>query len=149
MNLVVRSPSAADYSTWRHLWDSYLVFYETELGSDTIEELWERILDPESTVSCLVAEADGEPVGLVHFFPHHDTWNARPICYLQDLYVDTSHRGRGIGATLIESVVEKARAQGWSAVYWLTAEDNHQARVLYDRLAGRASGFIHYEIEVG
>ena len=147
MTLVVRPPSSADFARWRELWDAYLVFYETEPQPDVAEQLWVRILDPESSITCRVAECEGRLAGLVHFFPHADTWSTDPICYLQDLFVDASHRGQGIGARLIGSVVEEARAQGWSSVYWLTAEDNHQARILYDRLAGGPSGFIHYEMD--
>jgi hypothetical protein len=40
--------------------------------------------------------------------------------------------------------VEKAaREKGASRVHWLTKEDNHTARALYDQLAER-SGFIQY-----
>jgi len=147
MDVLIRKPAKTEFSQWKSLWDLYLDFYETVLQSGHTEQLWERILDPERSAICHVAERNSHLVGLVHFFPHEDTWNARPICYLQDLYVESSLRGEGIGAKLIGSVVEQADTNGWSAVYWLTAEDNHQARVLYDKLTGEASGLIHYEIE--
>lgn len=146
MKTRLRPPTDSDASRWKELWSAYLVFYETKLPSETTEDLWDRILDPDGAVQCLLAEVDGGVVGLVHFFAHDDTWNPNPICYLQDLYVDETVRGHGIGRALIESVVDQAADRGWSAVYWLTAEDNHQARVLYDKLTGGTSGFIHYEI---
>jgi len=149
MEIIIRPPSASELSEWKDLWDSYLVFYETERSPEHSESLWQRILDPESIIRCHVALQGGHLIGLVHFLPHEDTWSSYPICYLQDLYVDASHRGEGIGAKLIASVVEYAGLRGWSAVYWLTADDNHQARVLYDKLAGGSSGFIHYEIDTG
>jgi GNAT superfamily N-acetyltransferase len=148
MDLIIRQPSESDMSEWVELWTSYLVFYESEVPDPVTKHLWSRILDPDNGIRCHVAESDGRLVGLVHFFCHDDTWSTRPICYLQDLYVDASHRGQGIGAELVGSVVAEARAEGWSGVYWLTAEDNHQARILYDRLTGGTSGFIHYEIDV-
>ena len=147
MEIVIRPPSASEFSEWKNLWDSYLVFYETERSREHSESLWQRILDPESLVRCHIALQDGHLIGLVHFLPHEDTWNSHPICYLQDLYVEASHRGGGIGAKLIASVVEYADLSGWSAVYWLTADDNHTARILYDKLTGGASAFIHYEID--
>jgi GNAT superfamily N-acetyltransferase len=148
MDLNVRQPLESELPEWTELWSSYLTFYESEVAEAVTEHLWRRILDPEDRIRCHVAESDGRLVGLVHFFCHDDTWSTRPICYLQDLYVDTSHRGHGIGGELVGSVVAEARAEGWSGVYWLTAEDNHRARVLYDRLTGGPSGFIHYEIGV-
>ena len=44
---------------------------------------------------------------------------------------------------LIEAVEKAARESGASRVHWLTKEDNHSARALYDALAER-SGFIQY-----
>lgn len=148
MDLIIRQPLESEVSKWVQLWTSYLVFYESEVSDAVTEQLWGRILDPDNRIRCHVAESDGRLVGLVHFFCHDDTWSTRPICYLQDLYVDASRRGQGIGAELVGSVVAEARAEGWSAVYWLTADDNHQARILYDRLTGGTSGFIHYQIDV-
>ncbi len=148
MDIAIRAPLQSEHSEWKVLWKSYLDFYQTELPPDHADILWERILDAESAIDCRVAEQDGHLIGLVHFLPHDDTWASRRICYLQDLYVDGYRRGEGIGKKLIDSVVAEAGRRGWSSVYWLTAEDNLQARVLYDSLTGGASGFIHYEVDV-
>ena len=53
-------------------------------------------------------------------------------------------RGTGTGRALIEAVYAAADASGAPRVYWLTQEDNHTARKLYDRI-GRLSGFVKYE----
>ena len=90
----------------------------------------------------------GRLVGIVHYLPHADTWDERPICYLSDLYVDPSIRGEGIGTLLIRAVEQRSRDQGWSSVYWQTAEDNEQARALYDKITGGFRGFIVYELDL-
>jgi GNAT superfamily N-acetyltransferase len=147
MDIVIQPPSESHRSAWNDLWDAYLTFYETETSADNSNVLWDRIRDPENGISCHVAVQQGCLIGLVHFFPHSDTWNSRSVCYLQDLYVQESRRGQGVGRMLIRSVVDQAERNGWSGVYWLTAEDNEQARGLYDRLAGGPSGFIVYEVK--
>ena len=65
------------------------------------------------------------------------------LCYLQDLYVDPSFRGRHLGRALIEAVYAKADEAGCPSVYWLTQEFNHRARTLYDRV-GTVTPFIKY-----
>jgi GNAT superfamily N-acetyltransferase len=105
-----------------------------------------RLFDADEPVECLVAEAEGRLVGMVQYLPHADTWDDRPICYLSDLFVHPSIRGEGIGALLIRSVEQRSLDQGWSSVYWQTAEDNEQARVLYDKITGGVSRFIIYEL---
>ncbi|MGI9647905.1 MAG: GNAT family N-acetyltransferase [Acidimicrobiia bacterium] len=147
MATTIRHPSAGDLTGWQSLWEAYLVFYEADLPVEQTAVLWQRILDVDHPISCRLAEVDGQLVGLVHFFPHPDTWRDRPTCYLQDLYVDESFRGEGVGARLIGSVVEQAKQERWSGVYWLTAGDNQQARILYDKLTGGPNGFITYELD--
>ena len=148
MDIGIRSPLQSEHFEWKVLWESYLNFYRTERPPDHADIRWERILDAESAIDCRVAAQDGHLIGLVHFLPHDDTWASRRICYSQDLYVDGSRRGEGIGKKLIDSIVAEAGRRGWSSVYWLTADDNPQAIVLSDSLTGGASGFIHYEVDV-
>jgi hypothetical protein len=49
---------------------------------------------------------------------------------------------------LIRAVGQRSKDQGWSSVYWQTAEDNGQARVLYDKITGGFGGFIIYELDL-
>lgn len=147
MTVTIREAGPNDRAAWQTLWAGYLDFYESTLPSAHTNRLWERIHDNDDPIECRLAEAGDLVVGLVHFFPHPDTWRDRPACYLQDLYVDAGARGRGIGEELIISVRDVASERGWSNVYWLTAEDNEVARGLYDKVTGGANGFVVYEIE--
>ena len=146
--VVIRGAVEPDFSEWRVLWDEYLAFYETSRSESDTLSLWQRLLDAEDPIECLVADMDGHVVGITHYLPHADTWDERPICYLSDLYVHSSTRGEGIATLLIRAVEQRSRDQGWSSVYWQTAEDNQQARVLYDKITGGASGFIIYELDL-
>jgi GNAT superfamily N-acetyltransferase len=66
------------------------------------------------------------------------------VCYLQDLFVDPTSRGRGAGRKLIKAVAAIAGERGCLRLYWTTKEDNATARSLYDRIA-RFNGFIRYD----
>jgi ribosomal protein S18 acetylase RimI-like enzyme len=66
------------------------------------------------------------------------------VCYLQDLFVDSTVRRQGCGAKLIEAVAAVTRERGCARLYWTTKEDNTTARSLYDRIA-RFNGFIRYD----
>ena len=70
-------------------------------------------------------------------------WVREDVCYLQDLYVLDSVRGRGVGRLLIESVYEEADRRGTPTVYWLTQDFNKTARLLYDKIAN-VTPFIKY-----
>lgn len=149
--LAVRAVQRADFVGWQPLWDGYNAFYgrqgATALPAATTRITWQRFLDPSEPVFALVAEADGEIVGLVHYLFHRSTTRVEPICYLRDLFTIASMRGRGVGAALIEGVCRAAKEAGAYAVYWQTHQDNATARRLYDAVADN-EGFIVYSRDV-
>jgi GNAT superfamily N-acetyltransferase len=139
----IRPLARSDRRQWEPLWLGYLAFYKTSVPDDVTETTFARFFDASEPMHALVAERDGEIVGIVHYIFHRSTWTKGPYCYLQDLFTAEHARGGGIGRKLIEAVYERARAEGASRVYWLTQEDNATARALYDKLADRP-GFIQY-----
>lgn len=139
----IRHPRADEFEQWLPLWAGYQAFYRTSIAEETTRETWRRFFDPDEPMHVLVAEAEGRLVGLVHYIFHRTCWTIGDYCYLQDLFVVPDLRGGGVGRRLIEAVYEAARGRECSRVYWLTHEDNAQARLLYDRVADRP-GFIQY-----
>ena len=127
--------SAVDYELWLNLWQSYLTFYKTDLPVSTTENTWQNLQDNEVPIYGFGAWLDETLVGITHVVLHPNTWNSTECCYLEDLYVNESVRGHGVGRALIEYVYEFARQQNCNRVYWTTQDDNTAARRLYDTLA--------------
>jgi GNAT superfamily N-acetyltransferase len=142
---VIRSALPSDEAVWRQMWNAYLDFYEADIGAEVTNRTWKRILDPDSAVMCVVAEIDGQVYGFANCVVHENTWETQPVCYLEDLFVMPAARGHGIGAALIEWLRNAMRAEGWARLYWVTREDNAQARHLYDKFT-QADGFVRYVI---
>ncbi len=145
---IIRDATAADEAAWRRLWDQYLAFYKVKLADDVTAHTWARILDPSSRVAMRVAEVDGLLAGFaIHHF-HDSTWVKTPDCYLEDLFLDATYRGQGIGRALIDDLIAIARAKGWSRLYWHTDRDNSTARKLYDSYAPE-DGHVRYRLRLG
>ncbi|MDP1340379.1 GNAT family N-acetyltransferase, partial [Klebsiella variicola] len=89
---------------------------------------WERFLNPLEPVFALVAESEGELVGLAHYLFHRSTTRLEPVCYLQDLFADAGRRKQGIGKSLIRAVYEQASLAGARRVYWQTQSSNEAGR---------------------
>ncbi len=140
----IRPLAADDHAGWDRLWQGYLAYYETSLPDADRAVAFGRLLEPDSKLHGLVAERDGQVVGLVHYIFHDHLWRAEGICYLQDLFTDASTRGQGVGKALIEGVYAKADEAGVPRVYWLTQEFNATARRLYDHV-GKLTPFIRYD----
>jgi ribosomal protein S18 acetylase RimI-like enzyme len=129
---MIRPAVAADKSQWLILWQGYLDFYKTTLSSEQSELTWNRIMDPEFNMKCAVAEVAGKVIGFVTYNLQNSTWSANGHCYLEDLFVDPTTRGSGIGRSLIDYVKVFAVENKCSRLYWNTDEDNVVARKLYD-----------------
>ena len=146
-DLSVRPVARQDYDQWLPLWDGYNAFYgrsgATALSPEITQTTWARFFDAYEPVHALVAEQDGQLVGLAHYIFHRSTTALGLNCYLQDLFTSETARGKGVGRALINGVYQRAKDAGSSRVYWLTHETNQTARELYDKVAEN-SGFVMY-----
>jgi GNAT superfamily N-acetyltransferase len=143
--VTIRPLLATDEPVWRKLWTGYLEFYNATVPEEVYQTTFARLLgDDGQDFHGLVAEFNGQVVGLVHYVFHRHCWRVENVCYLQDLYADPSVRGTGVGRKLIEAVYAAADATGAPAVYWMTQDDNHTGRQLYDRV-GQLTNFIKYQ----
>ena len=145
--LLIRPIRLDDRAAWQLLWDGYNAFYgragATALAPEITQATWDRFFDPAEPVCALVAEADGQLLGLTHYLFHRSTTRIALVCYLQDLFTAESARGQGVGRALIEGVYSTAKAAGSTRVYWQTQVTNAAGRRLYDKVATHA-GFIVY-----
>jgi GNAT superfamily N-acetyltransferase len=129
----------------------YNAFYgregATALAPEITMATWSRFFDPNEPVFALVAESEGQLLGLTHYLFHRSTTRIELTCYLQDLFTAQASRGCGVGRSLIEGVCQAARASGIKRVYWQTHETNVAGRLLYDKVAKHV-GFIVYGHDV-
>jgi len=148
----VRFVTRGDYAEWLPLWEGYNEFYgrfgATALPDAVTQVTWARFLDTQKTdaygpMFAMVAEADGQLVGLVHYLFHRSTITIEPTCYLQDLFTAEAARGKDVGRRLIEAVYEQARLAGVVQVYWRTHATNATARRLYDQVAEESGSLVY------
>ena len=146
MTLKVRRLEPRDEARWRALFEGYIEFYQGQVSDDVIAITWQRVMaaDPDFHIGLVAVDATDRPVGLAHVLFHRSTWSATWYCYLEDLFVDPTHRGNGVGRALIEAVYREADARGATRTYWTTQEFNYRARELYDKVATKTA-FIRYQ----
>ena len=96
MSILIRSINQGDKSRWLQLFKEYIEFYESKLSDTQYELTWQRI-NSEFNMHGLLAEIDGQIIGLAHYVFRPDTWEIEDFCYLEDLYVDPKVRGVGVG----------------------------------------------------
>lgn len=131
---------------WERLYAGYAEFYKVTQTPEMREKVWGWIHDPAHEVNAVVAEDEaGRAVGLAHYRAFARPLSASTGCFLDDLFVDPSQRGKRVADALLEHLRALAREKGWSTVRWITADDNYRGRGVYDRLAKR-TWWITYDM---
>ena len=145
MTLTIRAIEEKDKDQWLKLWAGYLEFYKSTISSEQTELTWKRLINNELKMFGFVAESEEGVIGFTHCLFRPSTWTETDYCYLEDLFVDPTIRGKGVGRALMEKVVELAKEKKSKRVYWTTQEFNKTARVLYDSITP-VSEFVQYRL---
>lgn len=80
-----------------------------------------------------VAEANEEIVGFVSLVVFPSLWEGSAQGLINDFFVDKSFQGKGVGAKLLEALVEWADAEGIEELHVSTGWENEAARRLYEK----------------
>lgn len=78
----------------------------------------------------LVAVLEDKIVGMALFYPRYSTWKGKTI-HLEDLIVQQSHRGLGIGRTLYTELMKYAYKNRVKRVEWVILDWNTPALNFY------------------
>ncbi len=146
---MIRPATAADTADIARLIRD-LAEYERLSDEVTLDEarLRQHLFGPRPYAEVLVAEEAGRVIGYALFFHLYSTFAGAPGMYLEDLFVEQAHRGRGHGKALLAAVARTALERGCDVVEWLVLEWNAPSIRLYDSLgAAPVKGWIPYRLE--
>ena len=114
------------------LFDAYRVFYKQDSDLDSEKAfLKARIQNNESII--YMAYINDEAVGFTQLYPLFSSVSMKHLYLLNDLYVKSIHRNKGIGEALINKAKELCVAQQNKGLALQTGVDN-PAQKLYERL---------------
>jgi GNAT superfamily N-acetyltransferase len=100
----------------------------------TEEMLRRTLFGRQRTAEVAIGYYKKEPVGFVLFFSNYSTFVGRPGLYIEDLFVDESHRGRGFGRALLLYVARQASERGCGRLEWSVLDWNEPAIKFYKKL---------------
>ncbi|MCC7427245.1 MAG: GNAT family N-acetyltransferase [Alphaproteobacteria bacterium] len=134
---------------WEKLYAGYAEFYQVKQTAEMRLRVWNWLHDPGHEVEGLICETEhGHAVGILHFRRFARPLSASMGGFVDDVFVDAVHRGRGLGAAMIKAVGELGQRRGWSVIRWITAENNYRARAMYDEIAGKTH-WLTYDMKPG
>jgi len=97
----------------------------------TEELLREHLFGPHPAAEVVFGEISGQPIAFALYFRNFSTFLGRPGIYLEDLFVDPSLRGRGIGTAMLAYLASLARERGYGRLEWWVLDWNEPARSFY------------------
>lgn len=127
----------------------YQRFYAVrDVDAERNRAFFSRFLAPSENGMLLGAWRGEELVGYACLYWHFTSLVPAETALLNDLYVDQTQRGQGIGRALIEASARVARERGAHHLEWATAPDNKTAQRLYDSTGAERSEWVEYELRL-
>ena len=143
---MIRNIEIKDKEQWKKLYHGYADFYQVTISEQILETIWDWLHDTDHDLNALVYEIDNSIVALAHYRRMPSPLRGKYIGFLDDLYVDPQFRGKKIGEKIIKRLNEISKERNWGLIRWITRNDNHNAKSLYDKVAKKSTWEV-YELD--
>lgn len=100
------------------------------------EELREQIF-VNRYADVLIAEEDNKPVGFALYFFNFSTFVGKPGLYLEDLFIEPEHRGKGYGKKLLIELANIAQNKNCGRMEWSVLDWNQPSIDFYKSLSAK------------
>ncbi len=88
----------------------------------TEQSIRESLFGPHPAGEVLLAYEDQQPVGFAVYYQNFSTFLGLPGLYLEDLFVEPAHRGKGYGQALFAAAAcaayERGGRMNWAVLKW-------------------------------
>jgi GNAT superfamily N-acetyltransferase len=113
-----------------------LAEYERLLDKVVADEdaLRQTLFGPRPAAEVVLAYLGEEPAGFAVFFQTFSTFLARAGIYLEDLFVEPAHRGKGVGTALLNYLANLTKQRGCARLSWAVLDWNQPAIKFYRNL---------------
>lgn len=148
---MIRKATLQDLDQLTPLFDQYLVFYKKP--SDYKKHrayLKERLENDEAIIFLAFDEENKEKaIGFTLIYVTFSSLALNKIVILNDLFVDSTIRKKGIGEQLILKTVALAKELGSNLIRLRTAKNNSSAQGLYHKMGFKRDEYLYsYDLAV-
>jgi GNAT superfamily N-acetyltransferase len=95
-----------------------------------------------------VAEVGGEIVAYAIAFETYGSFHARPLLWLEDVYVTPKARRAGLSRELLEALAEHGRRRGCERMAWAVLDWNVEAKAFYAKIGARRKPWEWHELDL-
>lgn len=105
---------------------------EPEAVEVTLNDLERDGFGENPSFKCFVAEVSNKVVGIALVYNRYSTWKGK-VLHLEDLIVDETMRGKGVGTLLLDAVVKHGSNLGVKRISWEVLDWNQPAITFYEQ----------------
>ena len=137
MSFTLRKATENDTLTILHLITQVAIYEKLEHEVVATEETLKETIFRQKYAEVIIGEEDGKPVGFALFFHNYSTFLAKPGIYLEDLFVEIEHRGKGYGKKLLAELAKIAKERSCGRVEWSVLNWNTPAIDFYKSIGAK------------
>ena len=133
--LRLRAAGEADIPELMRLIRELAVYEKLEhMVSGSAPMLREALFGARPSVEAMIAESGGRAVGFALYFTSFSTFLCKPGLFLEDLFVEPAHRGKGIGKALLKALAALCVERGYGRFEWHVLDWNEPSIKFYESL---------------
>lgn len=142
----VYEATISDLDGLADVFNNYRMFYRQESNVEGAKTFLRNRIEREESI-IFVAVEDGQYLGFTQLYPSFSSISMKELWILNDLFVQESKRGAGIGKKLLEAAKTFALENGAKGLKLQTEIDNMSAQRLYAENGYlRDNRYFHYEL---
>ncbi|MCK8100207.1 GNAT family N-acetyltransferase [Bacillus sp. 2CMS4F] len=144
----IRQALPADAASIAPLFNQYREFYKQASDLEGAEAFLKARLENEESV-IFIAEENGEFIGFTQLYPAFSSVAMKRIYILNDVFVASSVRKKGVGRRLLSAAKDYAAENEAKCLKLQTEPHNRTARSLYEQNGyEEETAFVHYSLNV-
>jgi len=133
MSFTIRTATKSDMPDVLSLIKALAIFEkEPDAVEVTLHDLENDGFGENPAFHCFVAEVNGKIEGMALVYNRYSTWKGKAL-HLEDLIVNETMRGSGIGSALLDEVVKYGYNLGVKRINWEVLDWNEPAIVFYEK----------------
>lgn len=139
MSVVIRNAEVKDITSIVKLVHELADFEKMSESCLLTDEKLNVLLFEEHSLHALVAEKDGEIIGIMLFyFFKVSTFTGKKVMYVEDVYIVPQERGNGIGTLFFEKARTIAGERNCSRLEWKCLAWNEKAVSFYNKIGAES-----------
>jgi len=140
MNLTIRKIESSDLPSIIALLRDFAAFENlSEYCTATEERFHAAMFGENAFVEGLIVLDDQKPIGYSLIHPSFSSFRGQQGIYLEDVYVDATYRGSGVGELLLKAVARLACDRGFERIDFQVLDCNVNAIKFYKKLGAESN----------